>query len=662
MAVSQNLTITQVSQSVANRTSTIRILWTTTQTGTSYNNYTKTGYYWISVNGGTEVKHTVTSTLPKQSTKTIVDTTLIVEHNSSGECVVNVRTSMATGISAGTVTLSESLTLDTIHQASTLTAGNGTLGTAQTLTITRHSSNFTHSIKYECGTASGAVYTKGSGTSLSFTPPIGLARQNTTGNTVSVKLILYTFDGDTEIGQTAKTITCTIPNTVKPSCSISYEEVGTNHLQRYGAFIQGQTRLRVTITPELAYDSPIIAYTSTANGSRYSSSTYTTGVLKDSGGMAIYAAVTDSRNRSGTAEIYIDEDIYGYSPPAITSLSVHRCDVNGAENDQGEYCSVSFAGNVSPIAEGMNFSSYELWYRKSGEEQYTVVSLPLDDRFGEISYTCEPFRADSGSPYDVVIAVSDDFYNESKNNIITRSTSVSTAETIMHISADGTTVCFGGISTRQNAHQIRKPIYDKFDKLICNGVAVYTGSGDDAIDPNTTTEELVLTNKYTPISGQFMYIRTMFYNQKSATANRAQIAVPYKVEGRLYYRFFFDGEWSYWFPVGGADYVTQNGTTTNGGFSWNWTIWSSGRVEMWGTGSVTPESTATGGNTFYSSEFKLTIPVSVSSGIVTGTANLQAWISNTSVSGTTLKFRIGRGQTISTSTAVEVQLRVDGKQ
>ena len=594
----------------------------------------------------------MSSTLPKQSTKTILDTTLVVNHDSNGACVVSVRTSMATGLNAGTIALSENLTLDPIYQASTLTASDGTLGKAQTLSITRYDSGFTHSIRYDCGTASGAVCTKVDYTDVSFTPPIGLAKQNTAGSTVSVKLTLYTFNGDTEIGQTTKTITCTIPDTVKPSCSISYEEVGTNHLQEYGGFIQGQTKLKVTITPELAYDSPIVAYTSTANGSRYSSSSYTTGVLKNSGDMVIYAAVTDSRNRSGTKEITIP-GILEYSAPAITSLSVHRCDADGTENNQGEYCQVSFTGFVHPI-EGMNACSYEVKYKKTSDAVYTVNYPNLDDRFGEVTYSYI-FEADSGSPYDVVIEVTDDF------NTATRSTSVSTAETIMHISADGSTVCFGGISTKTNAHQIRKPIYDRFDMVVANGLAAYGGSGDAAIDPDTTTEELVLTNKNTPISGQFMYIRTMFYNAKSTTANRAQIATPYKIEGQLYHRFYFGGSWSEWLPAAGADYIAQTGTTTTSGIAWTWTLWNSGRVEVWGDGSVTPTSTATGGNTFYTNEFSLSLPISVTSGIVTGTANNQAWISNTSVSGTTLKFRIGRGQTISTSTAITVQLRVDGK-
>ena len=75
MAVSQELTVTEVagSPSVATNTSKVRILWKSTQTGESRNEYTRTAYYYVSINGGTETKYTVSYTLPQNTTKTIVD-------------------------------------------------------------------------------------------------------------------------------------------------------------------------------------------------------------------------------------------------------------------------------------------------------------------------------------------------------------------------------------------------------------------------------------------------------------------------------------------------------------------------------------------------------------------------------------------------------------
>ena len=87
--------------------------------------------------------------------------------------------------------------------------------------------------------------------------------------------------------------------------------------------------------------------------------------------------------------------------------------------------------------------------------------------------------------------------------------------------------------------------FDRFGARINNGMSRYTGSGDRAIDPDTTTDELILTDVNTP-NGKFMYITTVFYIDKSETANRAQTAIPYNANGSMYHRYFSGGMWSPW--------------------------------------------------------------------------------------------------------------------
>ena len=57
MAVYQSLSVTEVagSQNIADNSSKVRIQWTSTQSGESWNGYTKTAYYYVSINGGAEV-------------------------------------------------------------------------------------------------------------------------------------------------------------------------------------------------------------------------------------------------------------------------------------------------------------------------------------------------------------------------------------------------------------------------------------------------------------------------------------------------------------------------------------------------------------------------------------------------------------------------------
>lgn len=70
MAVYNSLTLEEVSYSVANNTSEVRMLWTSTQTGQSHNVNTRTGYYVFNGSSGS-----VEYTLPANTTVTIFDET-----------------------------------------------------------------------------------------------------------------------------------------------------------------------------------------------------------------------------------------------------------------------------------------------------------------------------------------------------------------------------------------------------------------------------------------------------------------------------------------------------------------------------------------------------------------------------------------------------------
>ena len=122
------------------------------------------------------------------------------------------------------------------------------------------------------------------------------------------------------------------------------------------------------------------------------------------------------------------------------------------------------------------------------------------------------------------------------------------------------------------------PVFDKFGTAFGNGLAAYTGGGDNGIDPNTTLEELCLTSHSNGPQGlgTFYYIHTAFYNTKSATAARMQVAVPYSKTGSMYHRYYASGAWSSWarymtadeiYPVGSVciRYDTTSPATLYGG-------------------------------------------------------------------------------------------------
>lgn len=464
MAVSLSIAITQNSQNISNNTSNMTVKVNIKWTYGSFNRTEKSGY--LIVDG---TKYTFTSTFNEdQSTsgsQTIFSKTVNVPHNSNGTKTLSTSASFTSGVSSGTVTATASKVLTTIPRKSTLTASNGTLGAAQTLTVTRQSSDFTHTITYKCGTASGTIVTKSSDTSISWTPPLTLSSQNTAGTSVSITFTITTFNHSTgaTIGTNTKTITCTIPASVKPSCSLAVtDSMGYEGI--YGNPIKGLSKFKVVVTPTLAHGSPIASYSVYANGATYTSASFTTGVLRSSGALSVSATVKDKRGRTGTATA--SKTVLSYTEPVISILTVHRCDEDGTENEQGEFVKVNFTAEVTAL-NNKNTAVYTLYYKKSTDTEFTEVGLDeLEDNYSiNSSYI---FPADTSNSYDVEFTAADNFKTTK------RVTSASTVSALIHHRADGTGLGLGKLGEVENGLDVgldavfRKPVYGKvigLDKL-----------------------------------------------------------------------------------------------------------------------------------------------------------------------------------------------------
>ena len=449
MAVSIKITITQNSQSVADNTSNVTVKVIASWTGGSWNHYSPSG--WVKIDGK---KYTFSNSFNDNKTttgsKTLCSKKVNISHNSDGTKSLACSASFATGVSSGTVTASKSLTLTTIPRKSTMSVGNGTLGTAQTLTVTRQSTSFTHTITYTCGSTTGTICSKSSNTSISFTPPITLANQNTTGTSVSITYTITTYNGSTSVGSNAYTKSCSIPASVKPSCSITVSDP-TGYLTTYGSYIKGLSKISVTVTGTASYGSAIASYKTTANGGTYTSSSFTTGVIASTGTLTISATVTDKRGRTSDA---VSKDIKAidYSKPNISKLTVSRCNSDGSSNQQGAYVKVTFSASVTSL-NSKNGATYTIQYKKTSASSYgSAVTLSSYTNNYSVSNGTYIFAAETDASYDVKINAKDNFSTSS------RTTSVSTAFTLLHFSAGGTGLAIGKIVESENLLDIGMPV------------------------------------------------------------------------------------------------------------------------------------------------------------------------------------------------------------
>lgn len=440
MAVSISLSITQNSQNVASNKSNVTVKVTASWTGGSNNRVVNASGVpqakgWVKIDGTSyDFASTFNDSVTNSGSKVICTKTVDISHNSDGTKTLACSASYTTGVSSGTVTASASKTLTTIPRKSTLSVGNGTLGSAQTLTVTRQASAFTHTITAKCGTASTTICTKSTSTSISFTPPENWANQNTTGTSLSVTYTITTYNGTTSLGSNTYTKTCSIPNTLefKPSCKISVTDA-TSYYNTFGAYVRGYSKFKVTVTSTPAYGSNIVSHDTFVDGTSYKTASFTTDVIKSSGSLGIVARVTDKRGRTSIPATKTI-NVLDYMPPNITRLNVGRCDEDGKSNDQGECILVSFEYAIADLNGKNRVSSSGLEYKKSSDSEYTPA-----ENF-DLSKGKYLLNADTGSSYDIRLTVTDDL------STTTKTTSASTAFTIMHWNADGNGMAIGKVS------------------------------------------------------------------------------------------------------------------------------------------------------------------------------------------------------------------------
>jgi hypothetical protein len=352
----------------------------------------------------------------------------VVKHNDDGTKSIPVVFSIdmvSESYTPGPLSGSGTMNLQTIARYSTLTIPTGgELGVNQKITVNRPSS-LTHTVSWVCGTAKGTLCTNSTATSLSFTPDITLAAQNTAGQSVTVTFTITTHG----VGDKTYPVAYAIPAGVKPSLSISVEDA-TDYYNTFGGYVQGWSKLKITANPTLAYGSPIITYNITADGKTYTSNPTTTDIILGSDKVAITAYVTDQRTRS--SELIEEEvSVIPYSAPAVT-LNAYRCDEDGTRNDEGEFIIIDLHADIASL-NNKNTASYVINYSGGA--------------FGEItgdgvSYTSDPIACDVSQPCSLEVVVHDAIFKGEAT------AAVPIAFTLMEFFNTGRGVAFGKVATR----------------------------------------------------------------------------------------------------------------------------------------------------------------------------------------------------------------------
>ena len=446
------------------------------------NGYSTQSSYWCCTINGTQVTTNWSGTV---SGKTKLGSrSWTVSHNSDGTCSTSISFSYSNRVTAGTYTTnkgsgSSNVTLNAIPRASSfsLNRTSGTFGSDQfTISISRASSSFTHTITYKLGSINWVGADKTTSTSFSFTPAIGDCQQLPNATSGTATIIVDTYSGTTKIGSASKTVTLYVPSSVVPSVGISI--TANNTLSGHNV----ASRTTFTVKPTNAsgsYGSTIKSYQITGGGLNSSSSGGATSKALGAGSYTFTVKVTDSRGRTASASA--SRTVNAYSNPSLNA-SFYRCDSSGNKVANGTYCKISASWNVTNVADkNVNIKQYKLTYKKRADSSWLLWKDWTD--IGNYSGSGVVIDYGSGwsatTTYDVRMHLKDS-YNE-----ISVGGTLNTQSALLNLEKSGVGI---GKIWEQGALDVGGAVFiNGYTKISGNGKAIQIGTGETDVYIHNTS-------------------------------------------------------------------------------------------------------------------------------------------------------------------------------
>ena len=277
----------------------------------------------------------------------------------------------------GTLTASNSATLTTIPRASSPTTSKSTVTFGESFDIYTHrkSTAFTHDV-YVMANNNPSTYTKIADkipTDTSWTLPESWKEYFPTAE---VKLIIrvFTFNGSTSLGSIdAPPITVKPTPDMLPDCEISVADETENFL-KYGGFVQGQSKVKITLNNTFKYNAHLRSQSITVDGTTYNTGTQIVDATNQL--LKIKSKVIDSR--SGETVKNNTLEIMPWHQPIIDTVRIERCKADGTEDGNGDYINVSYDVIISRL-NNKNLKSLVIKLSKQEATGETSYSIPISD-------------------------------------------------------------------------------------------------------------------------------------------------------------------------------------------------------------------------------------------------------------------------------------------
>ena len=369
---------------------------------------------------------------------TIATGTKTITHNSDGSKSFSASVQAAVYGSSINCSGSKSFTLTQIPRASSVSVPTFNLGSAGTISISRASSSFTHTLQYTFGTYTGTIATKTTSTSVSWTPPLNLANAIPSAASGWGSITCITYNGSTQIGTSSTRFTANVPSSVKPTLgtlSVAVDNSSNSTVNSWGIYLQGVSKAKLTCSASGSYGSTVNSfkitggYSATVSGS---SLNYTGGTLTSSGSKTFTVQAVDSRG-VGSATKNVSVSVKAYSAPTISTFTAQRSSSNSTKvvvKANWSHTSVTNSAGSS-----VNNATATLYYKASSASSWSSMSFTQKNT----SVTLSPTFSESVS-YNFRFVVKD-----TVGNSIEKTANISTMDVFLDFHAGGNGLGIGTI-------------------------------------------------------------------------------------------------------------------------------------------------------------------------------------------------------------------------
>ncbi len=273
-----------------------------------------------------------------------------VTHNSDGtipafnvSAVLGIPFGIPTSLSVGTNYQPPAIARATVANWS----GDFVAGVAKTINLPRASTNFVHRINRQWG-GSDINIAWDVGTSYTWTPPMSDLNLMPASTRALGTLRTETRNGGVFVGITYKNYYLTAPASVVPTVdTVTWEDTNTTVKTNIGAFVQGLSQVKGTVTASGVYSSWITKKQLRIGGTQLSEGTVF--AIEAAGTVTASGEATDSRGRVGTKSANFT--VLPYKPPelGVNGFQVRRADSSNVATDQGTYLRIDLHAAASSL-------------------------------------------------------------------------------------------------------------------------------------------------------------------------------------------------------------------------------------------------------------------------------------------------------------------------